>query len=116
MIAPVINPDIKAIENLEDLDNQIIKFPFSKEYTRKQLKEAFDKVLAANTIPAIGTAWKNPIDAEIPIEDLKITEVAIIYFVGDCPVISYGAIEIEDIATVKTVRIITKGYYATIGA
>ena len=85
-------------------ENKDTEFVF-KNYTRTQLKQAFDNALNLNQItPGNGTAWKYPIKAIIPSIDQTVTSDAIAFFVGAYPTITC--------INENTVTIESPGYYA----
>jgi hypothetical protein len=70
-------------------------------YSRRQLKEAFDKVCDVDN-------WKKPINKRVSVDDLSVVCTAVAFFVGDFPKVIYcgsGQYRIE-----------SPGYYEICGA
>ena len=93
---------------MDNLNSEIVAKVDSVEYTRSELKSAFDNVLAKNVLPiGDGTAWKYPIEATLSIEELTVSTIAIGFFVGEYPTVNIKGTE---------VTFSSRGYYNVCGA
>jgi hypothetical protein len=92
----------------QEMDAVVVATILGREVTRREMREAFDKV-------ANQANWKMPINATIPIDndfDLLLVREAVIFFTGSVPEITVATY----VRPRCKYRVRAAGYYQTIGA